>query len=331
MLSTASFILKFDRFLHPATVTRQSVCITSDLTRDVRTLDDCQRIPGAARLELEPTYNPVEREAIYRRRADSPRLSPGQKYRIAVLAPSSDEDLGGFRAFDQAPLERTVQIDVSVLDQDPPGVRDELLPGADLYCRRDPACLGQCDDDACRQACALWGFGVQPYLQACAAGGGCHANPEFAGAGLSLASSDLIRLTAIGKVAHQTQTGEHAADPDLSPRRFGRAMPIIDPQNPGNSYLLYKMLIGPNALEPTLSTAEGSDLAGERERLHASVVVGMPMPPQSTPSFWLHDPGDPEAAPGSVVPRIDGGDIDLITAWILHGAPTRDCALPPYD
>ncbi|AKT41649.1 hypothetical protein [Chondromyces crocatus] len=330
VLPTASFILKFDRFLSPSTATRQSVCIHSALTASIRTSSECQQLPAATRLLLEPTYNPVEREVIYRQRPDQPPLAPGQKYRLIAFRPS-DEDASGFRAFDDAPLQATRQFDFSVLPESPPGATQERLPQSDFYCRRDPACLAQCTDDACRQQCTLWGSGVEPYLRRCSSGAGCHASPDTAGSGLSLLNSDLIQRTAIGKTAHQTQTGEHADEPEFSPRRFGRAMPIIDPQNPGNSYLLYKLLIGPNAIDHTLDPDDAMQLEGELARLHTSVVVGLPMPPQRTPSFWLHDPNLPDVDPASIVPRVDGGDIDIITAWIILGAPIRDCAEPPYE
>lgn len=332
VLSTASFILKFDRFLLPSTATRQSVCLYSDLSVEVRSLDECAALPEAARVLLEPTYNPLEREVIYRRRTGDPRLIAGVRYRLAVLAPAGDQDIGGFRAFDGAPLGQTVRLDFSVAAADPPGATDELAPSGELYCRRDPSCLATCGtDDACRQQCEIRGFGVEPYLKSCTFGSSCHAGSRATGAGLSLENGELIQLTAVNRTAHQTQTGERADDPDLVSRRFGRAMPIIDPENPGNSYLLYKMAVGPNAADRSLPSGEAEALARELQRLHASVVVGMPMPPFNVASFYLHDPGDPMLDPASLLPRVDGGDMDVITAWIAQGAPTRDCAAPPYD
>lgn len=311
VLSTASIILKFDRFLLPSSATRQSICLWSNLTVDVQTLEDCQNVAGAVRVFLEPTYNPVEREIILRRPPDQPRLTPGVRYRLAVLAPTGPDDPYGIRAFDGAPLPQTQQIDFAVAAQDPPGAADELPPDQDLFC----APVG----------------GVASYMQSCTFGAGCHRSvPGVSDAvmGLDLATASLIQATAIGKVAHQTQTGEHADEPDVTPRRFGRAMPLIDALNPGNSYLLYKTIIGPNAIDPALPPDEAAALAAEIDRLRGAVVVGLPMPPQQTPSFWLHAPADPMVDPSLVVPRVDGGDMDAITAWIAQGAPTRDCPAP---
>lgn len=312
VLSTASIILKFDRFLLPSTATRQSVCLWSDLSVDVRTVEDCQNVSGEVRVFLEPTYNPVDREVILRRRPDQPRLAPGVRYRLAVLAPMGPDDPYGVRAFDGAPLAQTVQLEFTVAAEDPPGAADELPPAGALFC---PPAGGP-------------PVGVVNFLQSCTLGAGCHKTVPGVGdaaMGLDLANAPLIEATAVGKVAHQTQTGEHADDPDISPRRFGRAMPLIDPLNPGNSYLLYKTLIGPNAVDPALPPEEASALRAELDRLRATVVVGMPMPPQTTPSFWMHDPPAGQMVdPSQIVPRVDGGDMDAITAWIAQGAPT-DC------
>jgi hypothetical protein len=329
VLSTASLIL--DRFLLPSTAIRQSVCLWSDLTVGVQTFEDCQNVPDAARVFLEPTYNPLEREVIFRRAPDQPRLAPGATYRLAVLAPAGEGGYG-IRAFDGAPLERTVTVDFTIAAQDPAGATDETPPLSELWCRRDPACLAMCTDDGCRSQCAVKGFGLKPYVDTCSLGAGCHSTPPGGGAamGLDLQTGERIQLTAVGQVAHQTQTGEHAEDPDQSPRRFGRAMPIIDPTNPGNSYLLYKIAVGPNARDPNLPPGEAAALAAEIQRLRASVVAGMPMPPAATASFWLHTPPPDVPAP-EILPRVDGGDLDVLTAWIAQGAPTHSCLGPPFE
>jgi hypothetical protein len=296
VLSTASLVLKFDRFLLPTTAIRQSVCLWSDLTVAVQTFEDCQNVPAAARVFLEPTYSPLEREVIFRRAPDEPRFAAGTTYRLAVLAPAGEGDYG-FRAFDGAPMAKTVTVDFTVAAQDPAGATDEVLPSSDLW------------------------SGLKPYVDTCSLGAGCHSTPPGGGAamGLDLQTAERIQLTAVGKVAHQTQTGEHGDDPDQSPRRFGRAMPIIDPENPGNSYLLYKIAIGPNARDPALPPGEAAALEAEIQRLRASVVAGMPMPPSTQASFWLHPP-PPEVPMPQIIPRVDGGDLDLLTAWIAQGA-----------
>jgi hypothetical protein len=59
-----------------------------------------------------------------------------------------------------------------------------------------------------------------------------------------------MRITAIGRVAHETEFGDSSGVPLQDSPRFGVQMPIIDPKNPGNSYLLYKLLRDPKNFEP---------------------------------------------------------------------------------
>src|SRR5262249_32065299 len=96
-------------------------------------------------------------------------------------------------------------------------------------------------------------------------------------------------------VAHQLQTGEAANEPDKSPLRFGHAMPVIEPGNPGNSYLLYKLLISPHA-------QTGSEVHPLREGL----VVGMWMPPRTIA------PTPPT-------------DVENVSTWIAQGAKPAIC------
>jgi hypothetical protein len=317
VLPTASFVLRFDRFLLPGSAIRQSVCLSSDLNLDVQTAEDCEN-----GVFLEPTYDPVRRQVIYRRSVDEPLLALDSRYRLTVLPPAEGGGAAGFRAFDGAALAGRVQFDFTIVAQDP-GASDELLPGGDLFCARDPECLGGCGGDlACELACEK--VGVEPLITGCAFGAGCHRNVfegatllRGAAAALDLETAGAIVATALGKVAHQTQMGEHADEGDRNPGRFGRAMPIIDPANPGNSYLLYKLVIGPNVADDPASPEKVAASPEEIARLRASVVVGLPMPPYY------------DANPTAVASFPIGG-AELISAWIAQGAPMRDCSQPPF-
>ena len=61
--------------------------------------------------------------------------------------------------------------------------------------------------------------------------------------GLNLASIPALRETAIGRVAHQAEIGPSGGVPLVNPARMGVQMPLIDAGRPGNSYLLYKLLL----------------------------------------------------------------------------------------
>jgi hypothetical protein len=115
-----------------------------------------------------------------------------------------------------------------------------------------------------------------------------------------------ILATAIGHTAHGTQAGEHAQDGDGNPARFGRAMPIIDPGDAGNSYLLYKLLAGPAYAQSAAAPPDPKEI----ERIRTAVVVGMPMPPTN-------------ALPGVAIP-LPG--LEDLSAWISQDAPMPACA-----
>ena len=46
-----------------------------------------------------------------------------------------------------------------------------------------------------------------------------------------------------------------------APLRFGVNMPVIDPERPDNSYLLYKLLLRPEAYEPSPDVADDCAVA----------------------------------------------------------------------
>lgn len=241
---------------------------------------------------LEPAYDPVLRRITYRQPATSAGLAPATRYTISVFPPPNDGTTNGILAFDGAPLDRPVSLEFTTRDSEPAGTTVEPPPSVDF--------------------CAALDHEV---FQASCAAGGCHtgSGPLDHGValgpaeGLDLSSSAALRATAVGRVAHETQTGEHAAQGEVSPSRFGRAMPIIDPTRPGNSYLLYKLLASEENGAPGSDAAAEEARVSEIARLRAAVVVGMPMPPTS----------------GASKP-IDQRQLEQISDWILAGAKA-DC------
>jgi hypothetical protein len=207
----------------------------------------------------------------------------------------------------------------------------------------DPGCTGDCDEalDACSGTCAETADGCSQPCRAlcleptCRDGGdllrgsppslfrpcafaGCHGPGAQSGAsslamGLDLSSPSGLSATALGVTAHQTQVGEGAEQGETSPLRFGRAMPIIDPGNPGNSYLLYKVLIHP-LNHPRPDGELWPALGAELERLRDAFVSGLPMPApsaSSSPSGLSSD--DPDGTLSAAHAR-------AIAAWIASGA-----------
>ncbi|WP_437930790.1 hypothetical protein WMF37_16705 [Sorangium sp. So ce291] len=326
VLSTASIVLKFDRFLLPGSVDAAAVgpdfvCLSGDLATQVKTQADCVNpIP------LSATYNPVQREVILRQVEGMPGLVPGLRYALTVLKPADESAPSGVRAFDGAPLRDNARIEFTVAATNPPQAMPEFrLPSGDFYCQRDLECVQRsCPDDPLCSTCVK---GAAILLSTCVS---CHVQGnQAAGLNLNVGAPlfnqvEPLYETAIGHAAHQTQMGEHAYVADQTPERFGRAMPLIDPNNPGNSYLLYKIIVGESAIDASLTGEAAEQLREETERLRATFVMGMPMPPpESGPAFrfFPEEPGDPY-----LTAYVDG--FDILSAWIVAGAVPRDCSTP---
>ena len=86
--------------------------------------------------------------------------------------------------------------------------------------------------------------------------------------GLKLDGVDGLRETAIARVAHQTEVGVEGGVPLRDPLRFGVQMPVLDPGQPGNSYLLYKLFRNPESYRLS------ADQAGYCETLYPEVGMG---------------------------------------------------------
>lgn len=295
--STSSVVLRFDRFLLPGDAIRQSICLQPN-SDPVKTLQDCTQ-----QVFLEPSYDPVRRTVTYRLPATG-SLIADTKYWLTILAPTEASTFG-FHAFDGAALDTNTTVQFSTAVTNPPGgpvdpSLDEAAKQAvsnELFCVAS-ACVASCGaDDTCKGKCPV----AKSLPAGCA---GCHGPIEFGGSAMGLDLSAGNRIPEIiGRVANQTQTGANADEPDTKPRRFGRAMPQIEAGNPGNSYLLYKMLISPMYAR---SAAAAGIASGEIDRLRASVVVGLPMPPYEVYAL-------PEAS------------VDALSAWISTGAQTPVC------
>jgi hypothetical protein len=297
VLATTSLTLRFDRFLLPSDAAlRQSVCLQPKVAT-VRTIEDCTN-----RVMLNPSYDPVWRTVTFRQ--DGARLLEDTVYQLTLLVPTEEQPFG-FRAFDGAPLEEPPVFQLKPVATT---AADEVPSTEDVFCHGSFACRAPCagtmDPQGCEFNCAL-----RTQLGGCAYSP-CHASATDTqgkvvlgpAAGLDLSTPEFILLTAIGHTAHQTQSGEHAQDDDNNPSRFGRAMPIIDPGDAGNSYLLYKLFVTPTYAQSAAAPADPKELL----RLHRAVVVGMPMPPPPDRSIELVSLTD-------------------LSTWITQNAPTTPC------
>lgn len=332
---SSTIALEFDRFLHPASVLRQAICVRPS-TDPVEQLEDCGRPPQPF---LEPFYSPARRQVVFYLAAGE-LLAADTLYRLTLFPPSEASDFG-FRAFDSAALDRHYRFDFTT-SSDQEAVGYEPAPSSTRYCRAQQ-CVRTCRDDpalrddpeaqqACIAdrcdcldgACTSDGDLTDPdtgIFAASCARASCHSGGDPAAGipwglgnaamGLDLSSPEAIEQTAIGRAAHQTQAGDQGAIAAINAEPFGRAMPIIAPANPGNSYLLYK-LIAQTLNHPRPEGTVDAELASAVDRLRSSVVVGQPMPPDDG---LLGSAGD-----------VDGSRafqrLLLFERWVAHGAVT---------
>ncbi len=298
VLSTTSFRVQFDRLLEPDTATRQAICV-QPLLGNVASASTCD-----AGILLYPSYDPVRRQITFRQDPTSARPGAGTRYELTLYTAVLATD-NGVRSFDGIPLQAPVQVELTILP-DPGGVVPpyDPVPTADHFCTPDTGCGAA--------SCAR---PVAQILGGCALTG-CHLQTAASGAAedLRLDTPALIAATAINQVAHETETGESALNPDPNGPRFGRAMPIIAPDTPGNSYLLYKLLAHPGVpLQYPFLPYPASGVAPEIVRVQDELIEGMPMPPST----------QPDAVPrGTTGVR---GEMEWLSDWILEGAPVATC------
>ncbi len=242
--------MQFSRFL-ALTSTRQGVCVSTGNDACLST----GAAGSAAALAVE--YDPVDRVVVLKPQRP---LAAGQ-YKVRVLAPKSDTDETGIRAFDGVPLAQETSFELTV---DASVTSVEGCPwGAPL-----PTCEPRRTVDYCtpvEKACMLGtctvpqsvGESVASYMGGYCALSTCHVPslPKRGPIGEAFLLNDGPDAGgvagAIARIVHERVVApESATDPDpAAPRQAGQGtlvgnMPYIDPGNPGNSFVLYKMIIG---------------------------------------------------------------------------------------
>lgn len=280
----SGFELRFDRLLLPATAVRQSISVYSGT-------------PGVGSPFLLPEYDLLERRLHYR---NAGRLQPAALYQVRL--PLADSASGyGFRAFDRAALEPgPVPNEMSFITSSSVAEAPPAQPFSEPTCDEFTALLGS----RCAGSC-------------------CHGG-ESPVMGLRLDSWSGIEQTALGRVAHQTETGNTVGVPFVNPSRFGVAMPTIEPGSPEASYLVYKLLLSPENFAPCQgSSCAFEALPGarscaplpdeERERLAEWFVHGEGMP------IVRNDGAEPGCLPADNR-ALDCGEMRAITRFIQSGA-----------
>jgi hypothetical protein len=289
----------FDRLLAPSCITRQTFLL-QDASGNI--------------IETTPSYDPVAR-VVRLCPIDSPDLQADQTYRITFVPPQNQQDSSGLHAIDGAGLDPGTS----------PIIEFQVVSGS-AYAGPDGCTSGQAVD-FCGQ--------VLPIFASKCGGSQCHAG-SYPAAGLLMTTAQGIQATAIHRAAQGANTGVVAAaqTPGLE---FGVDMPIIDPLAPGDSWLMYKVLLAnppacsstPGAAPcdagapavgfdwyPTL-TPEWSLLSSVERSTLSDYVAGREMPfPSASASGSLPDPANGDVSPASLT----ADELETVSAWILQGA-----------
>jgi hypothetical protein len=292
----------FDRFLNPLSVNRQGVIL----------VDEFGNVPGTPPIV---TYDPVVRVVTLSNPTPGATwLTVGQFYKLQFPVSPADASFFGLRAIDGATIDPSQpQIGFTVA---PPTGNPPVDPKIDFCADIFPLFAAKRSTPTALGACAA---------------AGCHGDPSNPVAattaeGLLLATEDGIRQTALGVEAHEATTA--APSTPLPPEpAFPTGMPIIDPGNPGDSYLLYKLLVpdtdgAPSAsgstfpytacraITPPFDYGLGASLAPPDEATRLSAhVIGRRMP-------W-----------GGTALGLD--ELERIRLWIQEGAEVDDCSACP--
>lgn len=270
-----SITLRFNRYLRASTAVRQSISVYTGS-------------PDNGIGLLRPEYDVVERVVVYRL---TQPLEPGTLYSVELLSANSPSAFG-FQAFDGAPLDDGgAPVKFSFFTrrnrESPPVLPLEPVPSCDRI--------------------------LEIFANAGCTATGCHGG-EIPSAGLLLDGTESVFQTAVNRAARQTELGAVVGVPLQDPVRFGLQMPIIDPGQPANSYLLYKLFRGefshwlgpddPGRCTSRYSVALGLDCVpppeSELTRLREWFVRGSPMPP---PPMGGSDAVGSAGAPGSATPE----------------------------
>lgn len=267
---------RFDRFLNPVSASRQAIRLYTG---------DPMTSPGPPAFAV--SYDPIERVVEYRTPPGA-ALLPNTLYQLELVVPQGPDD-AGFRAFDGAalaegelPLHGSFFTGDAVVDAPavPAPSCDEIVGGPDSLFK---TCVGS----ACHQK------GDN------AVGGVSVADAPH---GLWLDTPKRFSLSAVRRVARETEVDAQSGGPptERGPR-FGVSLSLVDPRNPGGSYLLYKLLRNPSNFEPC---------------------------PRGSTAPFCAEPGDPRESNHPQLPLAKGErmtpspeELERLREWFVRGDP----------
>ncbi len=293
--------IRFNRYLLPSSITRQSVVLVDSSNQ--------------AYSNPIVTYDPVTLTVtLSNSDATKPNwLTPGQVYKVLLPLPAETTSHATLLAIDGAGL-------------DPATTRTILFTASATLDATPALSLNFCTD-------------IYPvFQQKCGAGTVCHSDPAGAAnpaSSLVLLSPEGVANTALNRVAQGANTGGRAGIGAAPGKVFGVDMPLIAPGNPGNSWLLYKTLLAPVPVSNDAGTTSSSlrcrtktdvlanpviitspaNVASDAERTSlADAVLGreMPYPPAPGPLSYATSPLTYE-------------ERERLSLWIGQGAVVEAC------
>jgi hypothetical protein len=308
--------ISFDRLLLPTSVTRQAF-VVQDLFGNY--------------LEPTPSYDPVARVVRL-----CVVLEADQSYTLTITSPGDAADPLGLRAIDGAELDPSATASYTFpvvagpayagTDACPQGGAAGEDAGADAGVPIVPSPVDFCSD-------------VLPIFSSKCGTAACHSG-SLPAEGLQMTSAQGILATAVGRVSQESNTGSTAAvtQPQAG-GQFGVDMAIIGSADPGESWLLYKLLMAvPPPCSSTPASPDACNDAGatdfdggsshdvswaplsdaERATL-AGIIPGREMPFPANPSAALDDPTN-------IAANLTQYELELVSLWIQQGAVVPSCS-----
>jgi hypothetical protein len=293
--------------LLPITITRQTILLTD-----------------AANNAFAPVivYDPVARVVTLSKQEGQDWLKANQQYYVLLRTPGGTDD-NGVRALDGAPLVAVDKIGFLAAAEAPQGFAE---PGANFCNDVLPIFQRSCTAPICHGAPA-------PTTDKTRFGDKGISAPA---AGLILESSTGVANTAIGRVANGANTGSRSAASEPS-RVFGVDAPVIEPGNPGNSWMMYKVLLAKPG-DPTkvqvAQRAKCDGTPGTPPLADLQLPPLSPSPPSDVERAILSDfvlgrempyPDMGPDGPHDTNPGLTYGELERLRLWIAQGALIQDC------
>ncbi len=299
--------IAFDRYLNPSTVNRQGIGLR----------DTFGNAPDSPIVDYDPITRVI---TLLNPNPSQPWLTVGTPYEVVFPLATNEAGSFGLRAIDGATIDPTTQ---------PIAFSASAATGTPFA----PPHI-----DFCSDVMPIFRAVRKDGIEGACGSASCHGIPEgklFSAQGLVLDTEEGIRHTAIGVQAEEATTAG-TTTPLASQSVFPVGMPIIDPGNPGDSFLIYKLLKDDYGVPDASGITLRYDILDCGAIPVAQDYPGTPVtdlgPASSDQHFATPDEGA-RLANLVVGRRMPWGDkalsideMERIRLWIAQGAVVDDCS-----